>query len=219
MSDKEQARAALSATQPVQAAQPDEVSEAWCQANPGLSAKLINQRSTWLKQRQEAQAAQSEPVKPLFAAKIAARKWAELQDEGARMQSIAFDGHKSGQAGTIDPWGVVRWGQAAQGAGEAIGTLSVSHYKGLENRDFDYFGNLPDGSYTLYTHPTPAQPAPVVPEGWIDGVLREVAELPDRTSPEDEPDMMLVTADELRSILLAATPTPPAQAEQQGEKA
>ena len=29
---------------------------------------------------QPAQAAQSEPVKPLFAAKIAARKWAELQD-------------------------------------------------------------------------------------------------------------------------------------------
>lgn len=67
------------------------------------------------------QAAQSEPVKPLFAAKIAARKWAELQDAGARMQSIAFDGHKSGQPGTIDPWGVVRWGQqAAQGAGEVV---------------------------------------------------------------------------------------------------
>jgi len=59
------------------------------------------------------QAAQSEPVKPLFAAKIAARKWAELQDAGARMQSIAFDGHKSGHPGTIDPWGVVRWGQQA----------------------------------------------------------------------------------------------------------
>jgi hypothetical protein len=28
-----------------------------------------------------------------------------------------------------------------------------------------------------------------------------VAELPDRTSPDDEPDMMLVTAEELKTIL------------------
>ena len=65
---------------------------------------------------QPAQAAQSEPVKPLFASNVAARKWAELQEQGARMQSIAFDGGKGG-AGTIDPWGVVLWDQAQQ-AGE-----------------------------------------------------------------------------------------------------
>ncbi len=35
-------------------------------------------------------------------------------------------------------------------------------------------------------------------------IVREVAELPDRTSPADAPDMMLVTADELRAIVLAA---------------
>lgn len=67
-----------------------------------------------------AQAQQSEPVKPLFAAKVAARKWAELQAEGARMESIAFDGHKSGQPGTIDAWGVVQWGAQAQQAGEVV---------------------------------------------------------------------------------------------------
>ena len=39
-------------------------------------------------------------------------------------------------------------------------------------------------------------------EELIDGVIRDVAELPDRTSPADWPDAMLVTADELRSILL-----------------
>lgn len=33
-------------------------------------------------------------------------------------------------------------------------------------------------------------------------VLRRVAELPDRTSPEDWPDAMLVTYDELRQILI-----------------
>ncbi len=36
------------------------------------------------------------------------------------------------------------------------------------------------------------------------GIVREVAELPDRTSPEYAPDMMLVSADELRAIVLAA---------------
>lgn len=39
--------------------------------------------------------------------------------------------------------------------------------------------------------------------GTIDAIIRDVAELPDRTSPEDWPDAMLVTADELRAILLA----------------
>lgn len=37
----------------------------------------------------------------------------------------------------------------------------------------------------------------------IDGILTEICELPNRTSPEDQPDMMLVTGDELRTILLA----------------
>lgn len=37
----------------------------------------------------------------------------------------------------------------------------------------------------------------------IDSVIREVAELPDRTSPEGWSDAMIVTADELRAILLA----------------
>ncbi|GAA4475438.1 hypothetical protein [Gluconacetobacter asukensis] len=35
-------------------------------------------------------------------------------------------------------------------------------------------------------------------------VLQAVAELPDRSSPDDAPDMMLVTADELASIVRAA---------------
>jgi hypothetical protein len=37
---------------------------------------------------------------------------------------------------------------------------------------------------------------------FIDAIVREVAELPDRDSPPDQPEMMLVTADELRNILL-----------------
>lgn len=40
---------------------------------------------------------------------------------------------------------------------------------------------------------------------WIDKVVRSVAELPDRNSPEGWPEAMLVTAGELRDILIAAT--------------
>lgn len=36
---------------------------------------------------------------------------------------------------------------------------------------------------------------------FVNSVISDVAELPDRNSPEDEPDMMLVTAEELKTIL------------------
>ena len=36
---------------------------------------------------------------------------------------------------------------------------------------------------------------------WIDSILRKVAELPKRDSPEDKPDLMLVSDEELRMIL------------------
>ncbi|XUM25092.1 hypothetical protein ACRAVF_34055 (plasmid) [Bradyrhizobium oligotrophicum S58] len=36
---------------------------------------------------------------------------------------------------------------------------------------------------------------------FVSSVINDVAELPDRTSPDDEPDMMLVTAEELKTIL------------------
>jgi hypothetical protein len=38
-------------------------------------------------------------------------------------------------------------------------------------------------------------------DGQVDRIIRDVAELPDRTSPEDQPEMMLVTAAELAAIL------------------
>ena len=37
-------------------------------------------------------------------------------------------------------------------------------------------------------------------------ICRDVAELPDRNSPEDQPDMMLVTPEELETILKRALP-------------
>lgn len=50
----------------------------------------------------------------------------------------------------------------------------------------------------------------------IERIVREVAELPDRTSPVDQPDMMLVTAKELSAIIRANVfvvpiPDPPRQ--------
>ena len=41
-------------------------------------------------------------------------------------------------------------------------------------------------------------------DGLVERIVRDVAELPDRTSPEDWPDAMLVTADELAAIVAAA---------------
>ncbi len=42
----------------------------------------------------------------------------------------------------------------------------------------------------------------------IDAIIREIAELPDRTSPRAYPGVMLVTAEELRAILTAHLNTP-----------
>lgn len=47
---------------------------------------------------------------------------------------------------------------------------------------------------------------------WIDNVLRDVAELPDRNSPEDWPDAMLVTGAELRQIIVTHAPAEPVNA-------
>ncbi len=36
---------------------------------------------------------------------------------------------------------------------------------------------------------------------WIDSILQKIAELPGRDSPEDNPELMLVSDKELRAIL------------------
>jgi hypothetical protein len=36
----------------------------------------------------------------------------------------------------------------------------------------------------------------------VDAIIRDVCELPDRASPDDRPDMLMVTADELHTILI-----------------
>lgn len=41
---------------------------------------------------------------------------------------------------------------------------------------------------------------------FVSAVIRDVGELPDRSSPDDEPDMMLVSAEELKTILCTRMP-------------
>jgi hypothetical protein len=65
----------------------------------------------WNDDATQATATASEP--PLFAASVAARKWAELQEQGHRMTLLKFDGGKGGP-GSIDPGGVVMWGAASE---------------------------------------------------------------------------------------------------------
>lgn len=63
------------------------------------------------------------------------------------------------------------------------------------------YRTLPQGT-KLYTLPTTQ--AVGVPRGMVESIVRNVAELPDRNSPEEWPEAMLVTADELASIVTAA---------------
>ena len=42
---------------------------------------------------------------------------------------------------------------------------------------------------------------PWLKQSLVADIMRDIFELPDRTSPEDQPDMMMVTEDELRIIL------------------
>lgn len=63
------------------------------------------------------------------------------------------------------------------------------------------YRTLPQGT-KLYTLPTTQ--AVGVPRGMVESIVRSVAELPDRNSPEEWPEAMLVTADELASIVTAA---------------
>lgn len=54
--------------------------------------------------------------------------------------------------------------------------------------------------------PAPGEARPSAPPADIDSIIQAVAELPDRTSPEDWPEAMLVTAEELRTILQSRVP-------------
>lgn len=55
----------------------------------------------------------------------------------------------------------------------------------------------PDGPAS----PQPWKPLPTHLHTTIDSIIRSVAELPDRTSPEHDPTQMTVTESELRDIL------------------
>lgn len=82
----------------------------WANVRPvGAETPMPSYKTRPLTYTDATPAPKAEPVRPLFAASVAARKWADLQADGHRMQSIAFDGGPGGP-GTIDPWGKVTWG-------------------------------------------------------------------------------------------------------------
>lgn len=71
------------------------------------------------------------------------------------------------------------------------------------NADFAKIPMLEKGK--AMTDATRSDPVPrIAPQGIADQIVQQVAELPDRTSPEDWPEAMLVTADELQAIVLGA---------------
>ena len=74
----------------------------------------------------------------------------------------------------------------------------------LKEWDDSHCGTYADGKAMAELRTRLAQPEPAGVDDVVNEIIRDVAELPDRTSPEDWPDAMLVTADELRTILEAA---------------
>jgi len=54
---------------------------------------------------------------------------------------------------------------------EPVANVNITTYKGYTNHDFDYFGNLPNGCYSLYTHPAPAKPLSARDVELIDGMI------------------------------------------------
>jgi hypothetical protein len=104
----------------------------------------------------------NQPNDDIIKAAIASTLTAEEKALGAflgAMHECKLDGAKMREA-MLRVLGITGEAQPAEQAKgqEAVGSVYISHHKGMENRDFDYWGNLPDGSHMLYPTP-PAQPA------------------------------------------------------------
>jgi hypothetical protein len=70
-----------------------------------------------------------------------------------------------------------------------------------------YRTNSPIGTLKSLVVDIDAELAKQVDTNWIDNVVRDIAELPDRTSPEDWPEAMLVTAIELTDLIKSRAPS------------
>lgn len=82
---------------------------------------------------------------------------------------------------------------ALRPSGEAVGRLTVSRFRGCDsmvNHDFDYLGNLPDGSYAVFvsTHPATPASAPVEYEFevWQDDFMQASGGAPTPEQARDE---------------------------------
>lgn len=100
--------------------------------------------------------------------------------------------------------------EAARAAVPNLSTLTQYGTSPIWGEENEFFQERPDGGYVrlggveelLSTH---AAQGGALTDAQITTIIRDVAELPDRDSPADQPDMMLVSADELRTILAAAS--------------
>jgi hypothetical protein len=87
--------------------------------------------------------------------------------------------------------------------GEPVAIVRCDGVMGVHfTKNSDYGCGLVVGT-ELFTHAAPAQPVEQWSRNkdWVAGILLSVAEIPDRDSPTDQPEMMLVTATELENII------------------
>ena len=81
---------------------------------------------------------------------------------------------------------------------------------GIESKGPNSLAGIAMESWSREAAAVPASVSHTAPraEGgdWIDSVVLDICEIPDRTSPDDEPEIMLVKASELRQIIEAHAP-------------
>lgn len=125
--------------------------------------------------------------------------------------------------------------QAAQGAGEVVAwctpdgerCVTAKTYECARKDSGAMWSSMAPFTVPAYTHPTPAQPAPVVPEGWklvpvepTEEMLAAAHEGDRQYTLRNFGDVMTVMQGPYDHwvAMLAATPTPPAQAAADAER-
>lgn len=82
------------------------------------------------------------------------------------------------------------------------GRLRSYHKDGVWAREQCFQHNMSLGFRAAKFAILKGKPMSLNVDAWIDSIIRDVAEIPDRNSPDNSPEIMLVTSKELRAIIV-----------------